>query len=71
MPEGDTIFRAAETLHRVFAGQVVTRFESVFPLLNRVADDRPLEGRGPSATRFKSGNTDSKRVTSRPANTVK
>lgn len=45
MPEGDTIFRAAQTLHRVFAGKVVTQFESVFPHLNRVDDDRPLAGR--------------------------
>jgi endonuclease VIII len=45
LPEGDTIFRAARTLHRVFAGQIVTRFESVFPALTRVADDRPIVGR--------------------------
>ena len=45
MPEGDTIFRAARTLHRVFAGRVVTGFESVFPHLTRRVVDRPLEGR--------------------------
>jgi endonuclease-8 len=45
MPEGDTIFRAARTLQRALAGDVVTRFESVFPALNRVADDRPIVGR--------------------------
>jgi len=45
MPEGDTIFRAARTLHRTLAGHVVTRFESVFPALNRVAEDRPIIGR--------------------------
>ena len=45
MPEGDTIFRAARTLHRVFAGTIVTRFESVFPALNRVAEDSPIVGR--------------------------
>ena len=45
MPEGDTIFRAAQTLHRVFAGKVVTRFESVFPALTRVVDGHPLPGR--------------------------
>ncbi len=28
MPEGDTIFRAARTLHGVLAGRVVTRFQS-------------------------------------------
>jgi endonuclease-8 len=45
MPEGDTIFRAARTLHRVLAGKIVTRFESVFPALTRVADDAPIVGR--------------------------
>ncbi len=45
MPEGDTIFRAAQTLNRALAGQVVTRFESVFPSLTRVADDHPIVGR--------------------------
>src|SRR4051812_40214078 len=45
MPEGDTIFKAAQTLHRVFAGKVVTRFESVFPHLTRGVADRPLTGR--------------------------
>ena len=45
MPEGDTIFRAAQTLHRVFAGRVVTGFSSVLPYLNRVVEDHPLAGR--------------------------
>jgi endonuclease VIII len=36
MPEGDTIFRAARTLHTALAGRVVTRFESVLPALLRV-----------------------------------
>src|SRR5207237_2674200 len=45
MPEGDTIFRAARTLNRALAGRVVTRFESVFPALNRVHDDAPVTGR--------------------------
>ncbi len=31
MPEGDTIFRAARTLQRALAGQVVTKFESALP----------------------------------------
>jgi len=30
MPEGDTIFRAARTLNRALAGQVVTGFELNF-----------------------------------------
>ena len=42
MPEGDTIFRAARTLHRALAGKSVTQFESVFPALTRVHDDTPL-----------------------------
>ena len=45
MPEGDTIFRAARTLHRVLAGKTVERFESVYPALNRIDEDRPLPGR--------------------------
>jgi endonuclease VIII len=45
MPEGDTIHRAADTLQRAIGGQVVTRFESVLPKLNRVDVDRPLRGR--------------------------
>ena len=45
MPEGDTIFRAARTLHRALAGSPVVRFESAFPALNRIDDDRPLAGR--------------------------
>ncbi len=44
MPEGDTIFRAARTLHRALAGRKVTRFESVFPALLRVDDQAPLRG---------------------------
>jgi endonuclease VIII len=42
MPEGDTIFRAARTLHRALAGKTVVRFESAFPALTRVHVDRPL-----------------------------
>jgi endonuclease VIII len=45
MPEGDTIFRAARTLQRALAGATVTRFESMFPALNRIDADRPLAGR--------------------------
>lgn len=45
MPEGDTIFRAARTLHRALAGHEVARFESVYPALTRVDVDRPLTGR--------------------------
>ena len=45
MPEGDTIFRAARTLNRALAGQVVTGFETQLPLLARVDHDEPLKGR--------------------------
>ena len=45
MPEGDTIFRAARTLHRALAGQTVTGFESVLPKLERVEIDSPITGR--------------------------
>ena len=42
MPEGDSIFRAAATLHRALAGKPVVRFESVVPALTRVHEDHPL-----------------------------
>lgn len=45
MPEGDTIHRAARTLHRALAGRTVVRFESVLPALTRVDVDRPIAGR--------------------------
>ena len=45
MPEGDTIHRAARTLHRALAGRAVTRFESVLPALTRVDVDTPVRGR--------------------------
>lgn len=45
MPEGDTIFRAARTLHRALAGEIVTAFESVLPKLERVEVDTPVTGR--------------------------
>ncbi len=45
MPEGDTIFRTARTLHRALAGRTVTSFISVFPALTNVDHDRPLRGR--------------------------
>lgn len=45
MPEGDTIFRAAHTLHCALAGQTVTGFESVLPKLERVEVDSPVAGR--------------------------
>src|SRR3954463_3795887 len=32
-------------MHRALAGRVVTRFQSVYPAVMRVADDRPIVGR--------------------------
>lgn len=45
MPEGDTIFRAARTLNRALAGQIVTGFETQLPKLARVDVDSPIVGR--------------------------
>lgn len=45
MPEGDTIFRTARTLNRALAGRTVSRFESVYPALTRVDDDKRIAGR--------------------------
>lgn len=45
MPEGDTIFRAARTLHLALAGAVITRFASVYPALTRIDEDAPIAGR--------------------------
>jgi endonuclease VIII len=45
VPEGDSIFRAARTLHRALAGHVVTRFETAYAHLARVDADAPIAGR--------------------------
>ena len=45
MPEGDTIFRAAKTMHRVLANRVVTGFDCVYPIVMHVADEHPIVGR--------------------------
>jgi endonuclease-8 len=45
LPDGDTIHRAARTLHSALAGRTVVGFESVFPRLSRIEDDQPLRGR--------------------------
>jgi endonuclease-8 len=45
MPEGDSIFRAARSLHRALAGHQVTRFETAYAHLDRVNVDTPLIGR--------------------------
>ncbi|MGB6975557.1 MAG: DNA-formamidopyrimidine glycosylase family protein [Terracidiphilus sp.] len=44
MPEGDTLFRTARTLHRALAGKTITAFRSTFPRLTRFHDDTPLTG---------------------------
>jgi len=51
MPEGDTIFRAARTLHAALAGRVVTSFETGLATLDRVNQDAPLPGRTVEAVR--------------------
>src|SRR6187401_3707352 len=45
MPEGDSIFRAARSLHRVLAGHAVTRFDTAYAHLDRVNVDTPIVGR--------------------------
>ncbi|HXG87809.1 MAG TPA: DNA-formamidopyrimidine glycosylase family protein [Vicinamibacterales bacterium] len=45
MPEGDTIYRAARTLHRALAGQTVTRFDTGLALLAQLDRDEPIAGR--------------------------
>jgi len=45
MPEGDTIFRTARTLHKVLAGHRATRFDTAYAHLARVNDDTPIAGR--------------------------
>jgi endonuclease-8 len=44
VPEGDTIFRSARTLHRALAGKAVTGFRSAYALLARFNEDTPLAG---------------------------
>lgn len=45
MPEGDTIHRAARTLHLALAGREVVRFDTAFAQLAVVDDQTPLRGR--------------------------
>jgi endonuclease-8 len=45
MPEGDTIYRTAATLHRALAGRVITRFETAYAHLAVVDDQQPIAGR--------------------------
>lgn len=45
MPEGDSIYRAAQALHKALAGKTVTSFETVLPRLARTDEDQPVTGR--------------------------
>jgi endonuclease-8 len=45
MPEGDTIYRAARTLHTALAGQIVTRFETGLAQLAALDRHEPIAGR--------------------------
>lgn len=45
MPEGDSIFRAARTLHRALAGQQITRFETGLAALAHIDGGEPIRGR--------------------------
>ena len=45
MPEGDTLFRTARTLHAALAGDVVTKFESVYAHIDQKSHDHPIPGR--------------------------
>jgi endonuclease-8 len=45
MPEGDTIFRTARSLHKALAGHRVTKFDTAYAHLARVNDDGPIAGR--------------------------
>lgn len=45
MPEGDTIHRAARTLHLALAGREIVRFETALAQLAVVDDQSPLRGR--------------------------
>jgi endonuclease-8 len=49
MPEGDTILRAARTLHQALAGRTVTRFTSTLPRVAGGARHHRIEGREVSA----------------------
>lgn len=45
MPEGDTLYRTARTLHKALQGKRVTNFETGVALLARVNDNQPIAGR--------------------------
>lgn len=45
MPEGDTLYRVARTLHKALAGHVVRRFDSAYVTLLRIDEEAPIVGR--------------------------
>lgn len=45
MPEGDSIFRAARSLHKALGGHQVTKFDTAYAHLSRIDDDTPIAGR--------------------------
>jgi endonuclease-8 len=45
MPEGDTLYRVARTLHKALANQVIRRFDSAYAPLLRIDEEAPLVGR--------------------------
>lgn len=45
MPEGDTIFRSARTLHRALAGKAVTKFDTAIARLVQANDTHTIAGR--------------------------
>jgi endonuclease-8 len=45
MPEGDTIFRSARTLHQALAGETINLFETAYAALASVNDQSPVAGR--------------------------
>lgn len=45
MPEGDTLYRVARTLHRALSGQVVRKFDAAYAPLLRIDEESPICGR--------------------------
>jgi endonuclease-8 len=45
MPEGDTIFRTARSLHKALAGHRATKFDTAYAHVARIDDENPIAGR--------------------------
>jgi endonuclease-8 len=45
MPEGDTIFRTARSLHKALAGHRATKFDTAYAHVARIDDEKPIAGR--------------------------